>query len=44
MTRTFACSSCEPGCRLETDEDDIYPPSLCPWPNAGAEAAWEEAA
>lgn len=32
MTRTYECRGCDPGCRLQTDEDgEIFMPTGCPW-------------
>lgn len=43
MTRAFDCGMCIPGCRLETDEDDIETPSRRPWPVAENAPKWTEA-
>ena len=42
MTRAFTCSECVPGCRLETDEDDIVAPVACPFPVGENAPKWEE--
>lgn len=42
MTRIFECSKCDPCCRLATDEDEIYIPDGCPWPEISNAPMWRE--
>ena len=42
MTRMFECTCCDPCCRLTTDEDEIYTPGGCPWPEIANAPAWRD--
>jgi len=39
----FECRQCDPGCYLESDEDDARTPEICPWKGGEIEAVWVEA-
>ena len=43
MSRAFECAMSLPGRRLETDEDDIDLPTLCPWYLGENSPKWTEA-
>jgi hypothetical protein len=42
MTRAFECAMCSPGCRLETDEDDVELPHAYPFPVGENAPKWQE--
>jgi len=38
----FECRQCDPGCSLETSEEEATVPEFCPWKGGEAEVAWKE--
>lgn len=42
MTRMFECTCCDPCCRLVTEENEIYTPGECPWPEVATAPIWRE--
>ena len=42
MTRMFECASCDPCCYLVTDEDEVYTPGGCPWPEISNAPRWRD--